>query len=146
MLSFEYGRTIKEEHFKDTLDGFWGIVEISLLSLLFLLIGINSAPYLSSPVWGFAFLVFILSMVVRFLIIAGTTTLFPHWRKELSWRESAVISWSGLKGTMSVFLILSFQVQHTGDHEMFLSLAFATVLISLVIQSLGVYPLSKKLL
>ncbi|RDY72690.1 cation:proton antiporter [Halobacillus sp. SY10] len=146
MLSFEYGRTIKEEHFKESLDGFWGIVEISLLSLLFLLIGIKAAPYLSTPVWGFAFLVFLLSMIVRFLIIAGSTTLFPHWRKEISWRESTVISWSGLKGTMSVFLILSFQVQQTGGHELFLSLAFATVLISLVIQSLGVYPLSKKLL
>ncbi|MEC3885129.1 sodium:proton antiporter [Halobacillus sp. HZG1] len=146
MLSFEYGRTIKEEHFKDTLDGFWGIVEISGLSLLFLLIGIKAAPYLSTPVWGFAFVVFILSMLVRFLIIAGSTTLFPHWRKEISWRESTVISWSGLKGTMSVFLILSFQVQQTSNHEMFLSLAFATVLISLIIQSLGVYPLSKKLL
>ena len=146
MLSFEYGRTIKEEHFKESLDGFWGIVEISALSLLFLLIGIEAAPYLSTPTWGFAFVVFLLSMIVRFLIIGGSTSLFPQWRNRISWRESAMISWSGLKGTMSVFLILSFQVKQSADNEMFLSLAFTTVLISLVIQSIGVYPLSKKLL
>lgn len=146
MLSFEYGRTIKEEHFKDSLDGFWGIVEISALSLLFLLIGIVAAPYLSTPTWGFAIIVFLLSLFVRFVIIGGSTSLFPHWRNRISWRESAMISWSGLKGTMSVFLILSFQVKQSGDNEMLLSLAFTTVLISLVIQSLGVYPLSKKLL
>lgn len=146
MLSFEYGRTIKEEHFKESLDGFWGIVEISALSLLFLLMGIVAAPYLSTSTWGFAFIVFLLSMVVRFIIIGGSTALFPQWRSRISWRESAMISWSGLKGSMSVFLILSFQVKQSGDNEVFLSLAFATVLISLVIQSIGVYPLSKKLL
>ncbi|SFJ76525.1 sodium/proton antiporter, CPA1 family (TC 2.A.36) [Halobacillus dabanensis] len=146
MLSFEYGRTIKEEHFKESLDGFWGIVEISALSLLFLLIGIVAVPHLSTPAWGFASLLFLLSLVVRFLIIGGSTALFPRWRNSISWRESAMISWSGLKGTMSVFLILSFQVKQSGDNEMLLSLAFTTVLISLVIQSLGVYPLSKKLL
>ncbi|MBA2176015.1 sodium:proton antiporter [Halobacillus locisalis] len=145
MLSFEYGRTNKEEHFKEALDGFWGVVEISALSLLFLLIGIAASSYLQTSIWGFAFLVFGLSIVVRVLVVSGTSSLFPSWRKHMSWRESIIISWSGLKGTMSVFLILRFQIEQAGGSSLFLSLAFATVLISLVIQSLGIYPLSKRL-
>ncbi|WP_226584598.1 cation:proton antiporter [Halobacillus litoralis] len=145
MLSFEYGRTFKEEHFKETLDGFWGVVETSALSLLFLLIGIEAAGYLAAPVWGFAFIVFGLSILVRFLIIGGSTQLFTTWRRRINWRESALLTWAGLKGTMSIFLILSFKTEAEGG-ETFIALAFASVLISLVLQSIGVFPLSKRLL
>lgn len=143
MLSFEYGRSVREAHFKDTLNGFWSIAELSVLSLLFLLIGIESAKFLQFNAWGFAFIIFAVSLLVRFAIIMGTTQFFKEWRKRMSWRESALISWSGLKGSMSVYLILELQAKSSGDSDMIISLAFAAVLISLVIQSLGVSPLTK---
>ncbi|MFG6115971.1 cation:proton antiporter [Halobacillus sp. MO56] len=146
MLSFEYGRTIKEDHFKDTLDGFWGIAELTILSLIFLLIGIQAAKFLAFGAWGFALIIFASSLLIRFIIITGTTQLLPHWRNRISWREASLISWSGLKGTMSIFLILSLQSKSSGDVGMIVSLSFAAVLISLVVQSLGVSPLSKKLI
>lgn len=143
MLSFEYGRSIREDHFKDTLDGFWSIAELSVLSLLFLLIGIEATDFLQFNAWGFAFVIFIVSLGVRFAVIMGTTQVFKEWRQRMSWRESALISWSGLKGSMSVYLILELQAKSSVDSDMIISLAFAAVLISLVIQSLGVSPLSK---
>ncbi|MFC7319773.1 cation:proton antiporter [Halobacillus campisalis] len=146
MLSFEFGRTIKEDHFRESLDSFWGIVEISILSLLFLLIGIEAANHLSFDYWGLAVLIFIASLLVRFVIIAGTTQLFPMWRKEISWQESLILSWSGLKGSMSVFLILSLATQAGEKADVIISLTFASVLLSLVVQSAGIHPLSKKLL
>ncbi|WP_020007671.1 cation:proton antiporter [Salinicoccus albus] len=146
VLSFEYGRTIKEKHFRDALDGFWEIVEPSILSLLFLLIGIQSADSLLFGAWGFAFVIFALSLIIRFIIITGSTQIFPNWRQNISWRESLIISWSGLKGSMSVFLILSLYSQNSGGADMIISLSFAAVLISLVVQSLGVKPLSEKLI
>ncbi|MYL30108.1 sodium:proton antiporter [Halobacillus halophilus] len=145
LLSFEYGKTIKEEHFKETLDGFWGVVETSALSLLFLLIGIEAAGYLAAPLLGLAVIVFLLSVVVRFVVIAGSTQLFPHWRRKISWRHSALLTWAGLKGTMSIFLILSFEAEADGGGS-FTALAFAVVIISLVLQSVGVAPISKRLL
>ncbi|MCP3032281.1 sodium:proton antiporter [Halobacillus sp. A1] len=146
MLSFEFGRTIKEDHFRESLDSFWGIVEISILSLLFLLIGIEAANHLSFDYWGLAVLIFIASLLVRFVIIAGTIQLFPMWRKEISWQESLILSWSGLKGSMSVFLILSLATQAGDKADVIISLTFAAVLLSLVVQSAGIHPLSKKLL
>ncbi|WP_411842844.1 cation:proton antiporter [Salinicoccus sp. HZC-1] len=146
MLSFEYASTEREEKFRESLDGFWGIAELSILSLLFLLIGIQSADALLFDGWGFAIIIFILSMVIRYILIMGATRLFPKWRNEITWREATLISWSGLKGTMSIFLILTLSSKNTGDVEMIVSLSFAAVLISLVVQSLGVAPLSKKLI
>ncbi|ASF38658.1 sodium:proton antiporter [Halobacillus halophilus] len=146
MLSFEFGRTIKEDHFRESLDNFWGIVEISILSLLFLLIGIVSADHLSFNYWWLAILIFLASIIVRFIIIAGTTQVFPKWRQKIGWRKSFLLSWSGLKGTMSVFLILSLSTQGGERTDVLLSLTFAAVLLSLIIQSIGIYPLSKRLL
>ncbi|SFJ29941.1 sodium/proton antiporter, CPA1 family (TC 2.A.36) [Halobacillus dabanensis] len=145
MLSFEFGRSIKEDNLRDKLDGFWNIIELTVLSLIFLLIGIQSAQYLVFNAWGFALIIFLLSLVIRFLIIFGTTQIFPHWKNKISSRESILLTWSGLKGTMSVYLILNLQSKGSGEVDMILSLGFAAVLISLIVQSLGVYPLSQKL-
>ena len=145
MLSFEYGSTTKEDHFREALDGFWEIAELSLLSLLFLLIGIQAAKFLVFDGWWFAIIIFMLSLFVRLIIIMTTTQLFPKWRHHISWRESTLISWSGLKGSMSVYLILSIYSQSSpGDADLIISLSFAAVLLSLGIQSLGVSPLSRK--
>ncbi|UOQ92195.1 sodium:proton antiporter [Halobacillus shinanisalinarum] len=146
MLSFEFNRSLQEDHFRESLDGFWSVVEISILSLLFLLIGVESTSYLAFDYWVLASLIFVASLLVRFLIIAGATQTFPVWRHTINWRESLLLSWSGLKGSMSVFLILNLQAQEAQGTELILSLTFAAVLLSLVVQSIGIHPLSKKLL
>ncbi|WP_318036227.1 cation:proton antiporter domain-containing protein [Halobacillus amylolyticus] len=117
-----------------------------MLSLLFLLIGVESTSYLAFDNWGLAFLIFVASLLVRFLIITGATQSFPVWRDKISWRESLLLSWSGLKGSMSVFLILNLHSKEAQGTELILSLAFSAVLLSLVVQSVGIHPLSKKLL
>ncbi|RKL67372.1 sodium:proton antiporter [Salipaludibacillus neizhouensis] len=146
VLSFEFGNLIKEKHFREALDGFWGIVEISILSILFLVIGIVSADYLFFDYWGLAIIIFIASLLVRFLIITGSTQLIPAWNKKVSLKESVLISWSGLKGSVSIFLILSLQVGSSQEIDVIISITFAVVLMSLIIQSIGVHPLAKKLL
>ncbi|GAB3071290.1 cation:proton antiporter [Salinicoccus sesuvii] len=146
MLSFEFARSKKEEAFKKNLDGFWTIVEPSILSLLFLVIGIEAKEFLLFDGWVFALIIFVLSVVVRFVIVMGSTQAFSKWRNRISWRESTVITWAGLKGSMSVFLILSLYSMNSGEQDLIVSLSFAAVVASLVIQSLGVAPLSKKLI
>ncbi|SES11071.1 cation:proton antiporter [Salipaludibacillus aurantiacus] len=146
MLSFEFGRAIREAHFREALDGFWGVIEISILSLLFLLIGILAADYLIFNYWGLAVLVFAGSLIVRLLVIAGATQLLPVWHKKMSMSECVLVSWSGLKGSVSIFLILSLKATGADGIDLIISLTFAVVLISLVVQSIGVHPLSKKLL
>ncbi|MCG1020375.1 cation:proton antiporter [Sutcliffiella horikoshii] len=146
MLSFEFDRSIKDDHFRESLDGFWGVVEISILSLLFLFIGIVAGQHLSFDYWGLAILIFLASLIVRLLIVTGSTQLVQPWRKKFGFKESILLSWSGLRGSMSVFLILSLQAKEADNTGLIISLSFAAVLISLVVQSIGIHPLSKKLL
>ncbi|CQR47970.1 Na(+)/H(+) antiporter NhaG [Paraliobacillus sp. PM-2] len=146
MLSFEYGKTIKESHFKDALNGFWGIIELAIVSLIFLLIGIEATNYLIFDHWLFAILTFLASIGIRFIIIFSTTRLFPNWR-HTDWRTSFIVSWAGLKGTMSIFLILTLYSKQSSNTEIdsIVSISFAVVLLSLIVQSFGIYPLSNKL-
>lgn len=146
MLSFEFDRSIKDDHFRESLDGFWGVVEISILSLLFLFIGIVASQHLLFDYWGLAILIFLASLIVRLFIITGSTQLFLPWRKKFGWKESILLSWSGLRGSMSVFLILSLQAKEADNTGLIISLSFAAVLISLIVQSIGIHPLSKKML
>ncbi|MFZ3577217.1 cation:proton antiporter [Virgibacillus sp. DJP39] len=144
MLSWEFNHTNKEDHYREALAGFWNVVEPTLLTLVFLLIGIEATEYLTHGHWVMASIVFLASIIIRFIIVSGTMQLFRGWRHIVDWKKALLISWSGIRGTMSVFLLLSLSTmasRSTGDK--LLSLAFSVVVLSLVIQSIGIYPLSK---
>ncbi|MFC2947384.1 cation:proton antiporter [Virgibacillus sediminis] len=144
MLSFEFGRNIKEDHFRESLDGFWDVVEPSILALLFLLIGIQAADYLIFSGWTLAVIIFLLSLLVRWTVLAGLTLTVAKWKHLFSWKDTVLISWSGIKGAMSVALLMGFEAAAESD-DLLVSLSFAAIVLSLVIQSAGVYPLTKKL-
>jgi monovalent cation:H+ antiporter, CPA1 family len=139
MLSYEYGRTIKEHHFRRDLDGFWTVMEPTILTFLFLLIGIQATQYLSFSLIGWIFFLFILSLVVRYVIIIGVVKVRKTWRKKYGWKEVFILTWSGIKGTMSVALLLSIDGQ---GPQLLHSLTFGVILFSLIIQSIGIYPLT----
>ncbi len=145
MLSWEFDHINREDHYREALAGFWDVVEPSLLSLVFLLIGIEATQYLTSISWLLAILIFIGSVIVRFVVVAGTMQAFSGFRRVLNWKHSALISWAGIRGTMSVFLLLSLHVEAGGSGNQLLSISFAVVILSLIFQSLGIYPLMKKL-
>ncbi|MCF6139060.1 cation:proton antiporter [Pseudalkalibacillus berkeleyi] len=145
MLSWEFKHTNKEDHYQEALDGFWGVVEPTILTLLFLLIGIVTTDHLDFQYWSLAVIVFVASLVVRFIVIFGTTQIFQGWRQQISWKTASLITWAGIRGTVSVVLVLSLQEKATKEMDILLSLSFAVVVLSLTIQSLGIYPLSRRL-
>ncbi|EIM06112.1 Na+/H+ antiporter family protein [Planococcus antarcticus DSM 14505] len=146
MLSWEFSHANKEDHYRESLSGFWGIVEPSLLSLLFLLIGIEATEYLEWNNWILAILILFVSIAIRFLVVGSTFKLLAGRKHEEIWKKSLLISWSGIRGSMSVFLLLQLGVMAEGDaaNEL-ISLSFSVVILSLIIQSLGIHPLSKLL-
>ncbi|SIS40068.1 cation:proton antiporter [Salimicrobium flavidum] len=143
MLSYEFEHTNKEDHYREALSGFWNVVEPSLLSLVFLLIGIAATTTLASAHWLLVTIILFASIGIRFLIVSGVLGIF-HKHRELERKKQAfLVSWAGIRGTMSVFLILSLHALSPEGSEMLLSISFPVVVLSLIIQSLGVYPLSK---
>ena len=146
MLSAELGRADEEEMHREYLNGFWKVAEPALLSILFLAIGIVAADYLLPLHHGWlAIGIFIVSIISRFIVIAGTMQLFSGYRKLMNVKKASLLSWAGIRGTMSIFLLLSLADAADSSADALVSLGFAVVLFSLVVQSIGIYPLSKAL-
>ncbi|MGI8316675.1 cation:proton antiporter [Halobacillus mangrovi] len=145
MLSWEFNHTNKEDHYRESLAGFWDVVEPTLLSILFLIMGIEMTDHVSIDLWGWIVLLFIASLVIRFVVISGMVQFFPFWRKALGWKSATLVTWAGIRGTMSVVLLLSLEAETSGRADTLLALCFGVVFLSLVIQSLGIYPLSQRL-
>lgn len=146
MLSWEFSHANKEDHYRESLSGFWSVVEPSLLSLLFLLIGIEATEHLEWSNWIFALIILFASIAIRFFIVGGTFKALAGRKHEAIWKKSLLISWSGIRGSMSVFLLLQLgTLAQGGAADELISITFSVVILSLIIQSLGIHPLSKLL-
>lgn len=146
MLSAELERASEEEMHRESLNGFWEVAEPGLLAILFLAIGIVAADYLLAfDYWLLAIAIFFVSIGTRFIVIAGTMQLFSGYRKLLDVKKASLLSWAGIRGTMSIFLLLSLADAADSSADVLVSLGFAVVFLSLVVQSIGIYPLSKAL-
>lgn len=146
-VSYEMSKEVEEDNLQHSLDGFWDITTPVLLAVLFLLIGIRGAEYLAFQEWGFAIAIFTLSVLVRYIVIGVFIWGVPHWRNKFKNDFSTVTltAWSGIKGAMSIALLLWLEEAAAEKGEVLVSLAFAAILLSLIIQSIGIYPLSKVL-
>lgn len=146
MLSAELESVSREEEYRSALNGFWEVAEPALLSVLFLVIGITASDYLIPyDNWLLATGIFVISLFIRFAVITGTMQIFSGYRKLLDLKKAALLSWAGIRGTMSIFLLLSLADSADEQANMLVSLGFAVVFLSLVVQSIGIYPLSKLL-
>ncbi|WP_233005409.1 cation:proton antiporter [Exiguobacterium aurantiacum] len=147
LLSYEIEKTNGEHGIRKSLDGFWNIVTPTLLSILFLLIGIQSADYLFFSQWGLVFVIFVLSLLTRFIMLCGLIYPVPAWRHEFQPNRITItlITWAGVKGSMSVALLLWLEEDVSGQDGVLVSLSFAVILVSLIVQSVGIYPLTKVL-
>lgn len=142
VLSYELDRLIKESKFRESLNGFWEVVEPSILALIFLLIGIETTNYLALDYWIFVIVIFLASILIRFLVLSGIVQSFKSWRNEFNWKDISLVTWSGIRGTMSVALILSLEADSSSGDAKIISITFGAVVLSLIIQSLTIYPLS----
>ncbi len=120
-------------------------VQLAALAVGVSIIGIVTTEHLSFEYWGLAVLVFVASLVVRFLVIYSTTQMFTKWREEMGCKKAFLLTWSGIRGTMSVVLVLTLPERASGEMELLLSLSFAVIVLSLIVQSLGIYPLLSRL-
>ncbi|AQQ52610.1 cation:proton antiporter [Planococcus lenghuensis] len=145
MLSWQFTHGIKEKDYRKSLYGFWSVLEPSLLIILFLLLGIVATEFLLYANWAIALGILLLSLVVRFLVVFGTMQLFRGLHHVVDWKKVFLISWSGIRGSMSIFLLLTLSVMVLGDTNKLLLLSYPVVFLSLVIQSVGLYPLSRRM-
>lgn len=143
-LSYEIEKANEEKGIKASLDGFWNIIKPTFLSILFLLIGIQAAGYLVFSQWGLALIIFGLTLLSRFIMVGGFIYAIPAWKHEFrdDFSTITIITAAGIKGSMSVALLLWLEETVSTQYDVLISLSFAVIVLSLIVQSIGIYPLT----
>lgn len=118
------------------LDVFWEVVDEILNAILFLLIG---AELLLVPLkggYGIAALVAVpLVLIARLVSVAAVVLLLSPFR-NFEHGTIAVLTWSGLRGGISVALALS--VPYLGYRNAIIAMTYAVVIFSIIVQGLTI--------
>ncbi len=125
-------------------DTFWEYLGFALNSLIFLLMGLEThlpALWDAMPLILLAYLVMTLG---RFLVVGliGATLAWTPARIPRAWLT--VLSWGGLRGALSMVLVLSLPDALAG-RETVVNLVFGVVLLSIGLQGLTMTPLARRL-
>jgi CPA1 family monovalent cation:H+ antiporter len=142
---------------------FWGVLIFVLEALLFILVGQqlpgivgNIEEYSFAQVLFYAALVYAAVLGARFAWFFTTPYLHPVFNKLLRnrylrapWQERLVMSWSGMRGGVSLAAALAVPMTIGGERfeerDLILFLTFAIILTTLVLQGLTLAPLIRAL-
>ncbi|SFQ40252.1 cation:proton antiporter [Salibacterium halotolerans] len=121
---------------KLNISSFWDVAALLANSLVFLMVGLEITRIDITDKWGLIFAAIVIVLLAR--SAAVYSSLF--FVKEAPPRWMHILNWGGLKGSLSIALVLSLPRDFTGREEL-LIMAFSVVLFSLVGQGLTIKPL-----
>lgn len=119
------------------LQSFWEYVAFALNSIVFLLIGfeVHSAALLGS--WRVILAAYMAVLIGRALLIYLVTLLLRRTREAMPWSWSAILTWGGLRGALSMVLVLALPSSFP-FRESLVTMTFGVVVLSLIIQGLSI--------
>jgi CPA1 family monovalent cation:H+ antiporter len=125
-------------------NSFWEYAAFVVNSLVFLLIGLEvQLPMLAGNAKAIAWAV--LAMLVgRMISVYGLMPLVNRFTEPVSLRWRHIMFWGGLRGSLSIALVLSLPIALPGRAELVVMI-FGTVIFSLLAQGLTISPLLKRL-
>jgi monovalent cation:H+ antiporter, CPA1 family len=121
---------------KLNINNFWEVAALLANSLVFLMVGLEITRINLADKWGIIFIAILIVLIARSFAVYTSLIFIKNFPN--SWKH--VINWGGLKGSLSIALVLSLPRDFTGREEI-LILAFSVVLFSLVVQGLSIKPL-----
>jgi NhaP-type Na+/H+ and K+/H+ antiporters len=136
-----HGRQLAmDEETRTIVDDLWEVIDSILNALLFALIGLE---LLILPLsWMHIFAAMLLGLIVlgaRFVTIAPAVVLARKLGKIIPSGTSRVLTWGGLRGGVSVALVLS--LPNGSERDTLLALTYVVVLVSILVQGLSVSKL-----
>jgi CPA1 family monovalent cation:H+ antiporter len=121
---------------RERVDLFWQMLDEILNSVLFVLIGLEFAAIRYPPgAWKAALLVITLSLLARFLVVGLPVLAWPRWF-ALPAGSAALLTWSGVRGGISVALALSLPAGPNRDIVQMLT--YSVVVFTILVQGLTV--------
>ncbi|MBQ4857531.1 sodium:proton antiporter [Pseudoalteromonas sp. MMG007] len=130
----------KTRHYVDL---FWELIDEILNAILFVLIGLEVVMIAySGNLLAAAVLTILIALLARLVVVGITTTTF---NKQLALPSGAwkVLTWGGLRGGISVALVL--QLPDGAERNILLTLTYAVVVFSILIQGLSVGKVAKSI-
>lgn len=121
---------------KLNINNFWEVTALLANSLVFLMVGLEITIIDVADKWGLIVMAIFIVLVARSIAVYLSVSVIRNF--PIPWKH--IINWGGLKGSLSIALVLSLPRNFTGREDI-LILAFSVVLFSLVVQGLTVKPL-----
>lgn len=121
---------------KLNINSFWDVTALLANSLVFLMVGLEITRIDIGEKWGLIGIALVIVLVARSLAVYISLSFVKNFPAQ--WKH--VLNWGGLKGSLSIALVLSLPRDFAGREDI-LILAFSVVLFSLVFQGLTIKPL-----
>lgn len=125
---------------KLNINNFWDVAALLANSLVFLMVGLEITRINVAENWIFILFAILIVLIARSIAVYSSLLFIRNI--PVSWKH--IMNWGGLKGSLSIALVLSLPKDFDGREEILL-MAFSVVLFSLVVQGLSIKPLISRL-
>ena len=123
---------------------FWHLLDEILNAVLFLIIGFEViAITISAPLVGAVVAAIVITLVARFLAVAGPITILSL-RRDFTPGAVPMLTWGGLRGGISVALALSLPA--FAGKDAVLAMTYGVVVFSIIVQGLTLQPVAGRVL
>jgi CPA1 family monovalent cation:H+ antiporter len=141
MLCGNYGARVgMSPSTRIAVETFWEYVAFALNSIVFLLIGLEvHFPALLAS-WLAILVAYLVVTGGRALVIFGASSLLRGTRERFPWAWSVILTWGGLRGGLSMVLVLSLPKDFP-HRELLVSMTFGVVILSILVHGLTMSPL-----
>ena len=137
------GRRVMSATTADYVDKFWELIDTVLNALLFVLMGLEMLVLrISGKVVGVGLAVVALVLLAR-LVSVSIPLSFLRQRRAFSEFSLVVLTWGGLRGGISVALVLS--LPPSMPRELLVGITYVVVVFSILGQGLTIGPLATRL-
>jgi len=129
---------------REAVESFWEYVGFVVNSLIFLLIGLRLGLEKLSAVWLPTLIVIVFVTLGRAVAVYACCALFRRSKLRVSRNHQHVLFWGGLRGALALALALGLP-NDTPLHDDIISVSFAVVAYSVIVQGLTMTPLLRRL-
>jgi Na+:H+ antiporter len=141
MLSGNYGARIgMSPSTRIAVETFWEYVAFALNSIVFLLIGFEVKVGALISSWQPILAAYAAMVAARALVVVGVTGALRKTRECIPWRWSPALVWSGLRGALSMVLVLGL-ASGFPHRSLLVTITFGVVVLTILVQGLTMAPL-----
>lgn len=145
MICGNYGRRVgMSPSTRLAVETFWEYLAFALNSLVFLLMGFEVRAEMLARYWAQIAVAYVAMLGARVGVILAVTLLLRRTRERVPLAWSAILTWGGLRGALSMVLALALPTT-MAHRDLLVTMTFGVVLASILIQGVTMPSLLERL-